>query len=376
MPTTLSEQVLELALAIQQIPAPTFQEEKRAAFIRERFLAEGFADVAIDEAGNVYARLPGSGQARPLVVSAHLDTVFPIATSLQAACEPERITAPGIGDNSLGLAGLFGLAWALKQEPVSPLPGDVWLAADVGEEGLGDLRGMKAVVERFGEEPIAYIVLEGMSLGRVYHRGLGVQRYRITVRTPGGHSWVDSGQPSAIHELAILVTQLNGLALPEQPRTTLNAGIIQGGTSVNTIAAEAHLELDLRSEDVKTLAESAGQVERLVAAANRPKVEVSAQVIGQRPAGEINPDHPLVRLGLSCLVKQGLQPTLNIGSTDANIPLSRGLPAICIGLTSGGGAHTINEYILTQPLAQGLAQLVDVVRGTFTLNENQELFHP
>jgi acetylornithine deacetylase/succinyl-diaminopimelate desuccinylase-like protein len=373
MTAPLAEQVLTLALAIQQIPASTFFEEQRAIFVHNRFLAEGLSDVRIDAAGNVYARLPGAGEAHPLVVTAHLDTVFPLATSLEARHEPERITAPGIGDNSLGVAGLFGLVWALKaseslrQKDSLPLPGDVWLVANVGEEGLGNLRGMKAVVDHFGDQPVAYIILEGMSLGWVYHRGLGVQRYRITVRTPGGHSWIDFGCPSAVHELAVLVTSLNALVLPEQPRTTLNVGVIQGGTSVNTIAAEAHLELDLRSEEVEALAKLVNQVERLVVTANRTDVEVTAHIIGQRPAGEISPNHPLVRLAFSCLEAQGLQPRLNIGSTDANVPLSLGLPAICIGLTTGSGAHTTSEYILTQPVAQGLAQLVDVVTGAFHL---------
>jgi len=294
-----------------------------------------------------------------------MDTVFPITTPLEATRGPERIAAPGIGDNSLGVAGLFGLVWALKQENFPPLPGDVWLAAKVGEEGLGDLRGMKAVIDRFSDRPAAYIVLEGMSLGRVYHRGLGVQRYRITIRTPGGHSWVDYGCPSAIHELALLVTRLNALILPEKPRTTLNVGIIHGGTTVNTIAAEAHIELDLRSEEVNELAVLIHQVEQLITASTRPDVEVTAEIIGQRPAGEISLGHPLVQLALGCLEEQELQPVLIIGSTDANIPLSRGLPAICIGLTTGGGAHTVGEYILTQPLAQGLAQIVNIVKGIY-----------
>lgn len=373
MPASLANRVLDRALAIQQIPAPTFQEEKRAAFVRDQFIAAGLTDVSIDPAGNVYARLPGSAPrvgfkpVRPLVVSAHLDTVFPLATPLEATCEPGRIAAPGIGDNALGVAGLFGLVWALSQENLSPLPGDVWLAANVGEEGLGDLCGMKAVVDRFGDGPAAYIILEGMSLGRIYHRGLGVQRYRITIRTPGGHSWVDYGRPSAIHELAILVTRLNAINLPEQPRTTLNVGMIQGGTSVNTIAAEAHLELDLRSEGESALAELVEQVELLIEKSKQTFIEVTAELIGRRPAGAISPDAPLVRLAMSCLEAQGLPPILNAGSTDANIPLSRGLPAICIGLTSGGGAHTTGEYILTEPVSQGLAQLTDLVRGAFQL---------
>jgi len=177
----------------------------------------------------------------------------------------------------------------------------------------------------------------------------------------------------------LLIIQLNALILPEQPRTTLNVGIIHGGTSVNTIAAEAHLELDLRSEEVEALANLIIKVEQLISATNRTDVEVAAQIIGQRPAGEISPNHQLVKLALSCLEAQGLQPFLSTGSTDANIPLSRGLPAICIGLTTGAGAadarnprayrHTTSEYIFTKPLAQGLAQLVDVVTGAFRITE-------
>jgi tripeptide aminopeptidase len=175
-----------------------------------------------------------------------------------------------------------------------------------------------------------------------------VQRYCITARTQGGHSWIDYGRPSAIHELARLITRLDGLFLPEQPRTTLNVGVIQGGTSVNTIASEAHLELDLRSEAVDSLEQLIQQMELLINAANRTELAVTAEIIGQRPSGAIPPDHPLVCLALNCLEAQGLRPKLNIGSTDANIPLS-------------------SEFILTQPLALGLAQLTDVVTGAFNL---------
>jgi tripeptide aminopeptidase len=366
MDISLADQTIELALAIQQIPAPTFQEAARAAFVRETFLAEGLSDVQIDPVGNVLARLAGDGTARPVVVSAHLDTVFPISTPLATRCEPDRLAGPGIGDNSLGVAGLIGLVRSLRQLGVN-LSGDIWLVANVGEEGLGDLCGMKAVVSRFGDGPAAYIVVEGMSLGWVYHRGLGVQRYCVAARTPGGHSWIDYGKPSAIHELARLVTQLDSLVLPLQPRTSLNVGVMQGGTSVNTISAEAHIELDLRSEAVETLTNLIGQVESLFAAANRSNVTITPEIIGQRPAGDISQDHPLVRLAMSCLEVHGLRPRLNIGSTDANIPLSRGLPAVCIGLTNGGGAHTTHEYILTQPVAIGLDQLTQVVKGAFAL---------
>ncbi|KAF0106407.1 MAG: peptidase M20 [Anaerolineaceae bacterium] len=362
--TDLTSRLLDLAVAIQQIPAPTFHEAERAEFVRARFAAEGLQDVEIDSVGNVCARLPAlrpsSTVHRPLVVSAHLDTVFPIGTDLKIFREPGRISGAGIGDNSLGVAGLFGLVWALRERTVN-LPADLWLVANVCEEGLGDLRGMKALVERFGSQARAFVVLEGMALGSVYHRGLGVRRYRVSVRTGGGHAWIDYGQPSAVHELTALAAKITALKVPAEPRTTLNVGIISGGTSVNTIAAEARLELDLRSEGPETLEEMARQVEALAAAARREGVEISAEVVGRRPAGELPASHPLVKLAQDCLRSVGIEPRLHIGSTDANHPLSLGLPAVTVGLTTGRGAHTVHEYINTAPLEKGVEALVGLV---------------
>jgi acetylornithine deacetylase/succinyl-diaminopimelate desuccinylase-like protein len=218
------------------------------------------------------------------------------------------------------------------------------------------------VVDRFGSEPLAYIVLEGMALGQIYHRGLGVRRYRITVRTSGGHSWIDYGQPSAVHELTALSTRITALELPRSPRSTLNIGVISGGSSVNTIAAEAMLELDLRSENRDMLESLAAEVEKLVRSAEKPGVSIEAKIIGQRPAGELPVDHPLIRLAQDCLRKLDIEPRLNIGSTDANLPLSRGLPAITIGLTTGGRAHTVYEFINVGPLEIGLRLVVNLVR--------------
>jgi tripeptide aminopeptidase len=397
MHPSIVPRVLDLAGEIQQIPAPTFAESARANFIRHRFIEENLVDVDVDGTGNVYGRLPGRGEAPPLVVSAHMDTVFPPSTELRLVREAGRICGPGIGDNSLGVASLFGLLWGLagqraernevksKRGPGDPdstfpdesphwpggesasstLPGDLWLVANVGEEGLGDLRGMRAVVDRFGDQPLAYLVLEGMALGQIYHRGLGVRRYRITASTQGGHSWVDFGRPSAVHELAAFINYLIALPLPDRPRTTLNVGRISGGTSINTIASHAHLELDLRSEDLQVLVDLAGRVEALVKAANRPDVEFSYQQVGDRPVGSLPAQHPLVRLAQRSLKSLGIQPCLNIGSTDANIPLSLGIPAICLGLTTGARAHTPDEYINTAPLTQGLQQVLLVVRGAF-----------
>ena len=378
----LDERVIDLAIQIQQIPAPTFQESKRAEFARRLFEREGLEDVLIDEAGNVYARwsmVKGQkSKVKPLIVSAHLDTVFPIETDLKLRREDGKIFAPGIGDNSLGVAALFGLLWGLQTSPPAPLPKgegsrDIWFVANVGEEGLGDLRGMKAVVERFGSDVEAYLVLEGMALGSVYHRAIGVKRYRITAKTAGGHSWSDYGKPSAIHELSKLVVELTSMKLPESPRTTMNVGKISGGTSVNVIASEASLELDLRSEGQESLAGLISQVEKKIQAANTLKstrqvdVTFEAEVIGERPAGEISIHHPLIHLAQECIREQGLEPTLTSGSTDANIPLSKGYPALVLGVSTGGGAHTTNEFINLKLIEKGLEQLTSFVRSISNL---------
>jgi tripeptide aminopeptidase len=371
---SLVNRILELAISIQQIPSPTFQEAARAEFVRTCFANEGLANVEIDPTGNVYACLKGSpGPSTPtlppVVVCAHLDTVFPINVDLHIEREPERILGPGIGDNSLGIAGLFGLLWGLRQRD-QVLPGDLWLVANVCEEGLGDLRGIRSVVDRFGSAsfpagsgttPIAYIVLEGMVLGQIYHRGLGVRRHRITVRTAGGHSWIDYGQPSAIHELANLSTRITALNIPREPRTTLNIGVISGGSSVNTIAAEARLELDLRSESDAMLEDLDGQVQELVHEARKPGIVIEMEMIGQRPSGEISMEHPLVKLAQDCLRASGIDPRLSIGSTDANLPLSLGIPSITIGLTSGGRGHTTQEFINIAPLEKGMEQVLRLV---------------
>jgi tripeptide aminopeptidase len=358
------ERIIERAIEIQQIPAPTFEEKKRGEFVRSLFVQEQLQDVSMDEVGNVYGRWTIDNQrsqnGKPLVVSAHLDTVFPSNTNLEVKREDDKIFGPGLGDNSLGVAALFGLLWSLRERGIEP-GGDIWFVANTGEEGLGDLRGIKAVVERFGADVQAYLILEGLALGHVYHRAVGVKRYRITARTTGGHSWSDYGKPSAVHELAKLVVQLTSIELPNHPRTTMNVGKIAGGTSVNVIASEATLDLDLRSEGQEALAELISRVDRLIQHANRPEVHVEANVIGQRPAGEVSPDHPLVKLGEDCLRGQGLASVLTSGSTDANIPLSKGYPAVVLGISTGGSAHTVHEFIHVEPVALGLEQLVNFV---------------
>ena len=359
--TNTIDRIVELAIQIQQIAAPTFHESERAKFVQKLFEDEGLNDVTMDEAGNVYGRWKAEGggltDVKPFIVSAHLDTVFPLDMDLSVKREDDKVFGIGIGDNSLGVAALIGLIWLLRERMIE-LGGDIWFVANICEEGLGDLRGMKSVVDRFGENVLAYLVLEGMALGHVYHKAVGVKRYRIKARTQGGHSWSDYGQPSAVLELTRLIGQLTSLVLPSKPRTTMNVGKIRGGTSINVIPAEAWLELDLRSEGPGELAELVESVERQIESLNRPDVQMEADVIGERPAGEISASHPLVKLALTCLEGQGLDAVLTSGSTDANIPLNKGYPALVLGVSTGGGAHTKNEFINTEPVALGMEQLV------------------
>ncbi len=372
--SAIHSRLLELAIQIQQIPAPTFGEGPRAEFVQRCFTSEGLQDISRDEAGNIIARLTPEQihqednsrhgnlhpQQPPLVISAHLDTVFSQETDLTVRREQGKVYGPGIGDNSLGVASLIGLIWALRERQAH-LKGDVWLAADVGEEGLGDLCGMRALVDRFGSQVRGYLVVEGLALGHVYRHAVGVRRYRIRAETAGGHAWSDYGQPSAVHELAALITKITSVHISGEPRSTLNVGTMHGGTGINVLAAGAECELDLRSESGTALQELAGRVEGLIREAIHGGLKMEFQIIGQRPAGQISWEHPFIKLAKECLVEQGIEAVLTSGSTDANLPLSRGLPATVLGVTTGGGAHSSHEYIDCEPIEKGLEQLVRFV---------------
>jgi tripeptide aminopeptidase len=344
--------------AIQSIPSPTFGEAERAAAMRELFHHAGLSEVEIDLVGNVYGRR-GSGPS-PIVVVAHLDTVFPVGTDLRLTRGRKRWVGPGVGDNAMGLAALVELAEDLKHpEPERA----VWLVCTVGEEGLGNLGGMARVVERFGAAATAYIAIEGMSLGHIYNRAYPVRRYRVQVETQGGHAWIHAGRPSAINQLLRLGGQLLDLPLASEPKTTLNIGQVSGGTGVNTIARLAWMELEIRSEDGGQLAKLAASVEGLLNGPPPPRVEVEAELIGLRPHGAIADDHPLVQTALRVHEEACGRPArLTGGSTDASLPLSLGYPAVCVGITTGSDAHTLKESIDLQPLACGYASLLGLVR--------------
>lgn len=351
--------VCELARCVAEIPAPTFHEAARAAFVHHYFSERKLAPED-DIAGNVTARLAGKGRAGALLLAAHTDTVFPHGTDVTVRQRDGRLHGPGIGDNSLAVAALLALP-ALLDEAGLRTHADLLLCANTGEEGLGDLRGIKQIVADRGGELGAVLALEGHNLGRVTHQAVGSRRLRITVEGPGGHSWGAFGNPSAIHVLGEIISQIARLPVPREPKTTYNVGVIEGGVSVNTIAPSASLQLDLRSIDPNALEQLVGQVDAIVRGLATAEVRVQSATIGDRPAGALPVDAPLVQTTLAVLRTLGIEPVLDASSTDANAPLAAGIPAICIGLTYGAHAHRTDEFIEIAPVARGMQQLVLLV---------------
>ncbi|MDW7982355.1 MAG: M20/M25/M40 family metallo-hydrolase [Thermomicrobium sp.] len=350
---------VELACRIAAVPAPTFAEEARARFVAELFRQQG-ARPESDAVGNVLVRRRGQGGTRSLLLAAHLDTVFPADTVLRIERGDSWVRGPGIGDNALGVAALLVLSELLDTLAIRT-PGDLLLAANVGEEGLGNLRGMRALVEEFGAELGAVVAVEGHNLGRVTNVAVGSVRLRIVVRGPGGHSWGNFGLPSAIHELARIICALTEVPIPRTPKTTYNVGRIEGGVSVNTIAPVAAADVDLRSVDPRELHRLRRAVEDLCRRRHSPTVSVELEVLGERPAGETPAETAVVQETIRILRSLGIEPVLDASSTDANAAIAAGIPAICIGLTRGRGSHTLEEMIEIPPIELGLLQLVALV---------------
>lgn len=341
--------------AIAEIPAPTFAEARRAAFIAQRFRDIGLTNVRTDEAGNVLGRL-GGGNSGGVMVCSHLDTVFPAGTIVSVTAANGRLSAPGIGDNARGLAALLTLAEACLRCRVQ-LPHALTLVASVGEEGHGDLRGAKHLFSATAgvPDPAAFIALDGPGLDRLVHRALGSRRLRATWRGPGGHSWSAFGVPNPAHAVGLATAQLAEIALPTAPRAVLSVVRLGGGTSLNTIPTEAWLELDLRAESESSLASIGERVSEVLQRAtdlvNRRRTTGTAALaleitpLGERPCGETPAEHPLVQAAQAATRAMGGNPSLAAASTDANIAISRGIPGIALGAGGrGGDAHLPTEW--------------------------------
>ena len=363
----LEEDTLAEQLRIVVIPAPSLAEAERAEHVRQRFISLGLADAHIDEAGNALARLPSPGDDEPaVVVSAHLDTVFAADTDLTPRHAGNRILAPGITDNARGVAAMLTVARVLAGSGLRTLR-PVWMVGTVGEEGNGDLRGTKHLFRAGGPlaRPEAFIALDGSGIRRIVHRAIGARRLRMVIEGPGGHSWSDWGTANPLHALGRVIEAMSRLPLSEQPMTTLTVARAGGGTTVNAIPASAWLELDLRSEEQAMIAAAESACRRIAAeaveAANRARqpgtsaLSLRIEVIGDRPSGSVAADAPLVAAAAAATRTVGARPELVASSTDANVPMSLGVPAVTLGAGGeSGGIHTPEEWFCGRDAARGV----------------------
>lgn len=338
---------------ITAIPAPPYKEAVRAGYVLGRMRELGLGDAAIDAEGNVVATRKGTRDGPKLVVSAHLDTVFPEGTDVTVREKDGAYLAPGIGDDARGLAVLLSIIGALDRGGLRTV-GDVVFVATVGEEELGNLRGVKALFRERGDLD-GFISVDGLDVGRIVNQATGSHRYEMVFRGPGGHSFQEFGRPSAVHAMGRAIAKIAEVRPPADPKTTFTVGTVRGGTSVNAIAAEARLTLDMRSNGTEELLRVEerilGLVREAVAEENRRwdagAVEVDIELIGDRPAGRVPEDSPVVQAARRAIaaVAPGTRITLAGASTDSNVPIALGVPAVTLaGGGEGGNWHSLAEW--------------------------------
>jgi acetylornithine deacetylase/succinyl-diaminopimelate desuccinylase-like protein len=356
---------IEDQIALSEIPAPPFKEGARAEAVRQRFADAGLADVRLDRIGNVIGVRRGRAARPNIVISAHLDTVFPEGTDVRVTRSGALLKGPGIGDDARGLAVLVAIARTLVRSPIQTA-GTVTFVATVGEEGLGDIRGARHLVNAELAGAIdAFVSIDGTGLD-ITAVGVGSRRYKVSFAGPGGHSYGAFGTANPIHALGRAIAAVSDLAVPGAPRTTFNVGRIGGGTSVNAIPYEAWFEVDLRSADAAALADLDRRfralVDHAVSAENarwgKPgQVTATLTVVGDRPAGSTSATSPIVRAAQSVTAALGASASLREGSTDANAAMQRGIPAITIdGGGRGTGSHALDEAFDTTDSWRGTAR--------------------
>lgn len=366
---SIEPDIVNEQIAICEIPAPPFKEQKRAEYMQRRFVQLGLNNVRIDAESNVIGERACESAEATLVLCAHLDTVFPEGTDVSAKQDGSSIKAPGIGDDSRGLAVLLAVAQALNEQRITTR-GTIMFVATVG-----DLRGVKHLFAHELKDKVTHFIsIDGTGLG-ITHRAVGSNRYKVTFKGPGGHSYGSFGMPNPIHALGRAVEKISRLEVPKVPKTTFNVGRVEGGTSVNSIPHTVWMEVDMRSESAEELTELDAQFTEAVHAAleeenafwnHRVKLTVELDPIGKRPTGDQADDAPIVQAALRANAALGIATQLSAGSTDANIPISLGIPAITIdGGGTGRGAHSLDEtfdatdsYLGTQ---RGLLTVLEIV---------------
>lgn len=355
-------QTVEDQIRFCEIPAAPFKEEARGVELRKTFEQLGLQNVRIDKAGNVLGEYPGAAPHPHLVMAAHLDTVFPEGTNVKVRREGAVLHGPGIGDDCRGLAVLVATIRAMRENHVQT-PGSITFVADVGEEGLGDLRGMKQLFDATLKGQVdRFVSIDGTGLS-TSHTFVGSHRYRVTFKGPGGHSFGAFGLANPADALGRAIAKIADLQVPKDPKTTFNVGRVGGGTSVNAIPMEAWMEVDMRSVDKAALDNVDAQFQRAVDAAVREENErwgtprlliVTKELVGDRPAGSLPESAPIVKTAMEVMLALGFTGPIGVGSSDANYPLSLGIPSLDIG---GGGrgteAHALGETFDTTDAWKG-----------------------
>lgn len=347
-------QINDVQIKLAEIPAPSFEEEQRAAAVEQLLGAAGLTTHR-DKIGNVIGELRGANEKEVVILSAHLDTVFPAGTDVKVHREEERLSGPGISDNGTGLAALVAIARAMQAAKIKPRR-TILFAADVGEEGEGNLRGMRALVDAYRANLKAAIVLDGSGTDHVTTKALASRRLEVAISGPGGHSWSDFGMVNPINALVRGSVRFINTKVPTTPRTTFNLGQIEGGTSVNSIPHEAKMKVDIRSESEEELTRLEAALRECMAAGVRDeqesardrskgRLELKVELLGSRPGGELAAGSAVLAALRAADEFVGNHSRLERSSTDANIPLSLGIDAIAIGAGgNGGGAHSLQEW--------------------------------
>jgi tripeptide aminopeptidase len=359
--------VTDQQIHLTEIPAPEFKEARRGEALKKLFEASSLR-VRIDKIGNVIGERPGSDAKDVVLLVAHLDTVFPAGTNVTVKRNTSRLEAPGIADNGAGLAALVGVSRALFEARIRTAKSIVF-AGDVGEEGEGNLRGVRALVDEFGPRLSAVIAIDGPSTEHITTQGIASRRFEISITGPGGHSWSDFGVPNPITAISRGIVRFSSIRVPDEPRSSYNFGVIEGGTSVNSIPARASVKIDLRSEEESeldrlesTLRDSmqAGVKDELASGhSSSDTLQLNFRSLGARPSGKLPEDSPLLETIRNVDRFLGTQSRLERSSTDANIPLSQEIPAVAIGGGGkGSGSHTLAEWYDPTGRELGLKRLL------------------
>ena len=347
-------------IELTEIEAPPFKEEKRAKEFSERLKLAGIEKVWIDSIGNVIGLLEGSIGNKNIAIDAHLDTVFPEGTDVQVRVKNDTLFAPGIGDDTRGLAMILTIAETIVKNEIKPVDNILFIGT-VGEEGLGDLRGVRYLFKNNEPKIDSWIAIDGGSIGRVNNQALGSYRYEVVFDGPGGHSWGAFGLVNPHHALGAGIknfVEKADIYTDNGPKTSYNVGIISGGTSINSIPFKSSMQIDIRSIDPNRLNDmeeilfnsmNKALDEQNAIKRSGPDLKLTINKIGNRPSGKVDESVPLIQKTIAATQYMGVEPRLTIGSTDSNIPISLGLPAVTIGRGGeGGGAHSLDEWWLNK----------------------------